>query len=442
LKKTFFVRTFGCQMNVHDSEQLATIMTAAGYEETGDVKDAGIILVNTCSIRDKVAQKIVSQIGRYRYLKEINPEVVIAVGGCLAQHWGESFLKKTPEVDLIFGTHALQEVPRLLERCRRVGRSLADTAFRDEIPSLNSFACPAQNNGSGMFHAYVTIMQGCDNFCSYCVVPYLRGREKSRPSKDILTEIRILADKGIKEVTLLGQNVNSYGKGLAESIRFSDLIEKIAAVNGLERIRFTTSHPRDLREDLINCFGRVDKLCEHIHLPFQAGADNVLRRMNRGYTRDEYLARIESLRRICPEIAISGDVMVGFPGETEQDFEDTLMLMEKVRFDNLFSFKFSEREGTAAVSLPDRVPEIEKSRRLAILQELQNRHTLERNRALIGKSTAVLVEGQSRKNSREIMGRTRTNKIVNFAGAEELCGETVHLRIVAAYPHSLRGKLS
>jgi len=312
LKKTFFIRTFGCQMNVHDSEQLAAIMTAAGYEETGDVRQAGIVLVNTCSIRDKVAQKIVSQIGRYRHLKEKNPEMVIAVGGCLAQHWGESFLKKTPDVDLIFGTHALADVPKLLELRRRKGKSLVDTAFREEIPSLQSFAGTAQKNGGGRYHAFVTIMQGCDNFCAYCVVPYLRGREQSRPSRDILTEIEALVGQGVKEVTLLGQNVNSYGKGLAESIRFSGLIEKIAAVRGLERIRFTTSHPRDLREDLISCFGRVDKLCEHIHLPFQAGADSVLQRMNRGYTRNEYLDRIASLRQTCPDIAISGDVMVGF----------------------------------------------------------------------------------------------------------------------------------
>ncbi len=429
-------------MNVHDSEQLAAIMTAAGYEETGDVRQAGIVLVNTCSIRDKVAQKIVSQIGRYRHLKEKNPEMIIAVGGCLAQHWGESFLKKTPDVDLIFGTHALADVPKLLELRRRKGKSLVDTAFREEIPSLQSFAGTAQSNGGGRYHAFVTIMQGCDNFCAYCVVPYLRGREQSRPSSDILTEIGILVARGVKEITLLGQNVNSYGKGLAESIRFSGLIEKIAAVRGLERIRFTTSHPRDLREDLISCFGRVEKLCEHIHLPFQAGADSVLQRMNRGYTRNEYLDRIASLRQTCPSIAISGDVMVGFPGETERDFEDTLDLMEKVRFDNLFSFKFSEREGTKAVSLPDKVPEREKARRLAILQELQDRHTLEKHRALIGKPVEILVEGQSRKNSREFMGRTRTNKIVNFAGTGDLPGQMVNLNITAAYLHSLRGELS
>ena len=437
-KDIFYIRTFGCQMNVHDSEQLASMMVGAGFEQTEDVNQAQVILVNTCSIRDKVALKIISQIGRYRQLKENNPDLVIGVGGCLAQHWGQSLLKKNVGIDLVFGTHALDKAPEMIRRIQRKGGAIVDTAFREAIPSLN--VCPRPVNGN--FHAFVTIMQGCDNFCSYCVVPYLRGREQSRPSMDIVDEIRGLVAHGVKEVTLLGQNVNSYGKGLAEAIRFSDLITKIDHIAGLERIRFTTSHPKDLTGDLINRFGKLGKLCEYIHLPFQAGSNSILGRMNRGYTREDYFAKVERLRETCPTIAISSDAMVGFPGETTADFEATLELMKIIRFDNLFSFKYSEREGTAAVSLAGKVPEKEKSRRLSLLQDLQDRHTLEMNKAMIGKAVDVLVEGISKNSSRDMMGRTRTNKIVNFKGSENLHGKTVNLHITAGYLHSLRGELS
>ncbi|MEI7636004.1 MAG: tRNA (N6-isopentenyl adenosine(37)-C2)-methylthiotransferase MiaB [Syntrophus sp. (in: bacteria)] len=437
-KNTFYIRTFGCQMNVHDSEQLASIMVDAGFEQTEDVNHAQVILVNTCSIRDKVALKIVSQIGRYRQLKENNPDLVIGVGGCLAQHWGKSLLKKNIGIDLVFGTHALDKAPEMIRRIQRKGGAIVDTAFREAISSMN--ICPRSKNGN--FQAFVTIMQGCDNFCSYCVVPYLRGREKSRPSQNIIDEIRDLITHGVKEVTLLGQNVNSYGKGLVEGICFSDLITKIDAIDGLERIRFTTSHPKDLTEDLINRFGKLGKLCEYIHLPFQTGSNSILGRMNRGYTREDYFAKVESLRETCPDIAISSDAMVGFPGETIADFEATLELIDKIRFDNLFSFKYSEREGTNAVSLDEKVPEKEKSRRLSLLQELQDRHALEMNKAMVGKTIGVLVEGISKNSSRDMMGRTRTNKVVNFRGKENLHGKTVSLHITAGYLHSLRGELS
>ncbi len=425
-------------MNVHDSEQLASIMVDAGFEQTDDVSQAQVILVNTCSIRDKVAQKIVSQIGRYRQLKENNPYLVIGVGGCLAQHWGTSLFKKNVGIDLVFGTHALDKAPEMIRRIQRKGGAIVDTAFHKAIPSLN--ICTLPKNGN--LQTFVTIMQGCDNFCSYCVVPYLRGREQSRPSADIIDEIRVLVTHGVKEVTLLGQNVNSYGKGLAEGLRFSDLISKIDAIDGLERIRFTTSHPKDLTDDLINCFGKLGKLCEYIHLPFQAGSNSILARMNRGYTREDYLAKVVSLREACPDIAISSDAIVGFPGETTMDFESTLEMMERIRFDNLFSFKYSEREGTTAVNLSEKVPEKEKDRRLSLLQEIQDRHTLEMNKAMIGRTFGVLVEGISKNSSRDMMGRTRTNKIVNFRGTENLHGKTVSSLITAAYLHSLRGELS
>jgi len=425
-------------MNVHDSEQLAAIMTEAGFERTEDVNQAQVILVNTCSIREKVAQKIISQIGRYRQLKENNPDLVIGVGGCLAQHWGPSLLKKNVGVDLVFGTHALDKAPEMIRRVQKRGGAIVDTAFRAGITSLNIRPRPTNGN----LQAFVTIMQGCDNFCSYCVVPNLRGKEESRPSQDIINEIKVLVAHGIKEVTLLGQNVNSYGKGLGGGIRFSDLIKSIDSIDGLERIRFTTSHPKDLTDDLINRFGKLGKLCEYIHLPFQAGSNSILERMNRGYTREDYLARVERLREVCPDIAVSSDAMVGFPGETTADFEATLEMMEIIRFDNLFSFKYSEREGTKAVSLDQKVPEKEKSRRLNLLQELQDRHTLERNKAMVGRTVGVLVEGISKNSSKDMMGRTRTNKIVNFRGSEKLHGKIVNMHITAAYLHSLRGELS
>jgi tRNA-2-methylthio-N6-dimethylallyladenosine synthase len=434
----FYIRTFGCQMNVHDSEQLAVMMVDAGFEQTEDVNQAQVILVNTCSIREKVAQKIISQIGRYRQLKENNPDLVIGVGGCLAQHWGQSLLKKNLGIDLVFGTHALDKAPDMIRRIQKKRGAIVDTAFRTGITSLN--ICPRPHNGD--LQAFVTIMQGCDNFCSYCVVPHLRGREESRPSQDIINEIRALVAHGVKEVTLLGQNVNSYGKGSAEGLRFSDLIRSIDAIDGLERIRFTTSHPKDLTDDLINRFGKLEKLCEYIHLPFQTGSNSILGRMNRGYTREDYLAKVERLREVCPDIAISSDAMVGFPGETTADFEATLEMMERIRFDNLFSFKYSEREGTTAVSLNQKVPEKEKSRRLNLLQELQDFHTMEKNKAMVGKTVGVLVEGISKNSSKDMMGRTRTNKIVNFRSPENLHGKTINLLITAGYLHSLRGELS
>jgi tRNA-2-methylthio-N6-dimethylallyladenosine synthase len=425
-------------MNIHDSEQLATMMVDAGFEQTEDVTQAQVILVNTCSIRERVAQKIISQIGRYRQLKENDPDLVIGVGGCLAQHWGTSLLKKNVGIDFVFGTHALDKAPEMIRRVQKRRGAIVDTAFRTGSTALNIF--PRPHNGD--LQAFVTIMQGCDNFCSYCVVPNLRGREESRPRQDIIDEIRFLVAHGVKEVTLLGQNVNSYGKGLGAGNRFADLIKSIDAIDGLERIRFTTSHPKDLTDDLVEGFGKLGKLCEYIHLPFQAGSNSILARMNRGYTREDYLARIKRLREVCPDIAVSSDAMVGFPGETTADFEATLEMMEMIRFDNLFSFKYSEREGTKAVSLDSKVPEKEKSRRLNLLQALQDCHTLERNKAMVGKTVDVLVEGFSKNSSKEMMGRTRTNKVVNFRGPEKLHGKTVNLHITAGYLHSLRGELA
>jgi len=436
-QKLIYVRTFGCQMNVHDSEQLVSVLSAEGYVSTDRVEQADLIVVNTCSIRAKAAQKVYSELGRFKEMKRRRPGLRIAVGGCLAQQKGSELLAMAPHVDLVFGTHRIADVPELLARRERSGASVVETAFRERIPSLGIFAPPA----AGAVSAYVTIMQGCNNFCAYCVVPFLRGREESRPARDILEEIRLLAANGVREVTLLGQNVNAYGARSDAGADFPGLIRMVATIDGIERIRFTTSHPKDLSERLIRCFGDVASLCEHIHLPVQSGSDRVLARMNRGYDRDGYLERVRQLREVCPRIAITSDVIVGFPGETEADFQETLDLMEKIRFDNLFSFKYSPREGTAARNDPDQIPEDVKAKRLKILQDLQNLHSAERNRNEVGRTEDVLVEGFSRNSSRDLTGRTRGNKIVNFPGERCWIGRTVRCRITRAFLHSLRGEL-
>ena len=436
-KKRLYIRTFGCQMNVHDSEQLAALLAREGYESTGRPEEADLIVVNTCSIREKADQKVYSELGRFRGLKSQKPGLRIAVGGCLAQQRGRELLAVAPHVDLVFGTHQMANVPRLLSYRESGGGPVLETAFCDRVDSLAIFAPPPP----GAVSAYVTIMQGCDNFCAYCVVPHLREREQSRPGQEILSEICSLADLGIREVTLLGQNVNSYGAGTPEGPDFPGLIREIGTVAGIERIRFTTSHPKDLSEDLIQCFREVESLCEHIHLPVQAGSNRVLARMNRGYTREAYLDKVQRLRDACPDISITSDIIVGFPGETEADFRETLDLMGKIRFDNLFSFKYSRREGTAALTMTEPVAEEVKSERLKILQALQDEHTQARNRLSIGRVEEILVEGVSRTSSRHLTGRTRGNKIVNFAGEERLIGRTVRCRIAQAFLHSLRGEL-
>lgn len=435
-KKKLYIQTFGCQMNVQDAEKMAALLAVSGYEMTDDPGQAQLILVNTCSIREKAAQKIYSQLGRFRALKEDNPRLIIGVAGCLAQQWGEGFFRKAPYVDLVFGTHQIHRLPEMVAFLERAGGRVSETGFCDRVRSLEIQAQPAD----GAVATFVTIMQGCNNFCAYCVVPHVRGREESRPLPEILREVEMLAGRGIREVTLLGQNVNSYGRTLPEGPDFAELIRAIGKVAGIRRIRFTTSHPKDLSERLIGCFGEVPQLCEHIHLPVQSGSDRVLRRMNRGYTSAAYRDKVAALRRACPGISITSDVIVGFPGEEEEDFQQTLSLLREIRFDNLFSFKYSEREGTAAVGMDRPVCEGVKRERLKILQSLQTEHTWEKNRACVGNPAEVLVEGESR-NGGEMTGRTRTNRIVNFPGKADLVGTTVRLKIVDAYLHSLRGRM-
>lgn len=434
--KKLYIQTFGCQMNVHDSEQIVALLQPHGYETTDRPAKADVILVNTCSIREKAAQKVYSQLGRFSLLKKDKPDLIIGVGGCLAQQFGKKLLQKVPFVDLIFGTHNNHLLPDLLARAQASRSAVVETTFRDTVPSIGMPTMPKK----GAISAFVTIMQGCNNFCAFCVVPYVRGREESRRPEKIIDEIRGLAMQGIQEVTLLGQNVNSYGTTLENGCNFPQLLREIDRIDGIRRIRFTTSHPKDLSDELIACFGSVAKLCHHIHLPVQSGSDQILKRMNRHYTRADYVSKVEKLRSACPGISITSDVIVGFPGETEMDFEQTMALMREVKFDGLFSFHYSEREGTAALAYRDKVPDCHKKERLRLLQSLQDEHTLEKNRAMVGQEAWVLVEGYSKNTRTEISGRTPTNRIVNFPGESSLVGKTVPVRITEAYLHSLHGE--
>lgn len=435
--KLLYIQTFGCQMNVHDSEQMAALLADSSYKLTENVKLADLILLNTCSIREKAAQKVYSELGRLVKFKEQNPNLIIGVGGCLAQHLGNKFHKRVGHLDFVFGTHNIHHLPEMIATIQKKREKITNIDFHKSLNSIGIYAPPA----NGAISAFVTIMQGCNNFCAYCVVPYLRGPEMSRPPYEIIEEIKKLADHGIKEVTLLGQNVNSYGKTLEKGLTFTKLIKKISKVAGLERIRFTTSHPRDLSEELINCFAEEEKLCEHIHLPVQSGSNRVLALMNRGYTVEEYMKKIDHLRKLCSQICITSDIIVGFPGETQKDYQETIDMMEKIRFDSTFSFKYSERRGTAAQKLEGKVDECEKQRRLKQLQTLQDMHTLQKNIDLEGSRQELLIEGKSKNSGNDLMGRTRSWKIVNFKGEQELVSKLRNVTITKAYLHSLRGKM-
>lgn len=435
----FFLKTFGCQMNEHDSSRIESLLRSHELSRTDDPAKAGLIVLNTCSIRDKAEHKVYSTLGRLRELKKHNPEMVIAVGGCMAQQEGRNLINRFPVVDLVFGPHALSRLADHIKKVTAGGGSLVDTALSENPRALSH---PAGQNGQPVQAlAYLAVMQGCNNFCAYCVVPYVRGREHSRPVDEILEEARDLAASGVKEITLLGQNVNAFGKTLPAAPSFASLVRQIHEVDGLERIRFVTSHPRDFSDELIDTFGRLPKLCEHIHLPIQSGSDAVLRRMNRGYTRIEYLEKVSRLRTMQPAVSITSDIIVGFPGETESDFEETLSLVREVSFDGTFSFMFSPRPGTPAARFDGQVPEPVRQERLARLQSLQLRITFDKNRALVGTRKEVLVTGPSKKDGRELSGRTGCNRVVNFKGHHELVGRFVQLLIERANKNSLRGTL-
>lgn len=434
-----FVYTFGCQMNEYDSLRVERVLAQDGYVLTSEPAEADVIFVNTCSVRAKAEQKVFSLLGRLRKLKNRKPSLVIIVGGCVAQQMGRALLERFPYVDIVVGTRALGSLPNLLRAVRHGGPRVAHLPDHDEEGWRELF--DQTDAWTTDVVGPVTVMQGCDNFCTYCIVPYVRGRERSRPSNEILREVQLLVEKGAREILLLGQNVNSYGKGLEEQTRFSDLLRRIAKETDVARIRFTTSHPKDLSEDLIQCFVDLPQLCPHIHLPFQAGSDRILQRMNRAYTAADYHRKVELLRAACPHIGISADVMVGFPGETEADFQATLDLIRTVRFDTLFSFRYSDRPYAASRFFPDKVSEEVKTRRLIELQALQAAITQEKNLEEVGRIREVLVEAPSKSGQGLVSGRTPQNRIVNFPGPEALKGRIVPVKIEEAYAHSLKGRL-
>jgi tRNA-2-methylthio-N6-dimethylallyladenosine synthase len=435
----FFIRTFGCQMNEYDSDKMADVLRAArGMEATDDPAQADLILFNTCSVREKAQEKVFSDLGRVRELKRRKPGLLIGVGGCVASQEGAAITARAPFVDLVFGPQTLHRLPAMIEARRSSGRPQVDISF-PEIEKFDHLP-PARVHGAS---ACVSIMEGCSKYCSFCVVPYTRGEEVSRPFDDVLTEVAGLTDQGVKEITLLGQNVNAYRGRMSdqETADFALLLEYLAEMPGLARIRYTTSHPKEFTQRLIDAYATVPQLVGHVHLPVQAGSDRVLTAMKRGYTVLEYKSIVRRLRAVRPQIAIASDFIVGFPGESEEDFQATLRLVEEVGFDASFSFVYSRRPGTPAAGLPDDTPQAVKLERLQRLQERLNVQAQGISREMVGTRHRVLVEGHSKKDADELCGRTENNRVVNFAGHPRLIGELVDVTITAALAHSLRGEV-
>ena len=438
-------------MNVYDANQIAGVMASLGYSETDHIESADLVIVNTCTIREKAEQKAFSFLGRLAKYKANNPSLIIGVGGCVAQQEGDAIFRRMPHVDLVFGTQAIFRLPEIIRRIERTRCRLVDVRMSDEM-EFDSLVVGSL--GIGQVSAFVTIMRGCDNYCTYCVVPHVRGREASRHPDRIVQEIRMRVDQGVREITLLGQNVNSYGnkEGLCS---FPQLLRRVNEIEELGRIRFTTSHPKDLSDDLIQCFGRLEKLCRHIHLPVQSGDDEILKRMNRKYNRDDYLEKIRRLRRACPDIAITSDFIVGFPGETDRQFQATLDLIETVQYDGLFAFMYSDRPNAPATSFGDKIDASVKKDRLHALLILQETITKKKHRDMVGQTRQILIEGPSRNDSncdsknRRWSGRSSSNHIIHFDLPEEitnakelLTGRFADIMIEGAYAHSLWGRLN
>jgi tRNA-2-methylthio-N6-dimethylallyladenosine synthase len=436
--RKLYIQTYGCQMNQYDSERIANLMRRFNYTLTERAEIADLIVLNTCSVREKAEQKVYSALGSWKELKEKNEDLVIGVGGCVAQQEGERLLKRVPHLDIVFGTHNVQKLPEMVEQVQSLRTRSVETAFyRDPFYMEDGDGRP---NVQGT-KAFVTIMQGCNKVCSFCIVPHVRGREVSRPSARIVAEVKVLAERGVKEVMLLGQNVNSYGQPLSEELSFAELLRQVNAIDGLRRIRFTTSHPQDLSLQLIEAYATLEKLCDHLHLPVQSGADSVLARMRRGYTHRQYLDKIYLLRARCPEVALSTDVIVGFPGESEREFEETLELLSEVKYDEIFSFTYSPRPQTVSAKIyDDDIPEWVKKDRLKRVQQLQQAISLSKNREKIGQIEEILVEGKARLKNGQVMGRTRANRIVNVAGSDQLVGSFISVRITGATANSLLGE--
>ncbi len=437
IQKYFYIDTWGCQMNEEDSEKHSGVLKALGYERTEDKSKSDIIIFNTCCVRENAEQKVFGNIGALKHLKNNKPDLIIAVCGCMMQQKGmaEKIIKKFPFVDIIFGTHNAHRLPQYIKAVQTEGRSVIDIQDKEEdiIEGL-----PIDRLSS--VKAFVTIMYGCNNFCTYCIVPYVRGRERSRMPEDIENEVIDLVSKGYKEITLLGQNVNSYGKGLNPSINFADLLRRINKIPGLERIRFMTSHPKDLSYDVINAVAECEKVCEQIHLPVQSGSTNILNKMNRHYTREQYLNLVTKIKDKIPNAALTTDIIVGFPGETEEDFEDTLSLVKEVCYDSAFTFLYSRRGGTPADTMEDQISEDIKHARFNRLVDAVNSCSEAINKTYLKSTVEVLVEGLSKNDETKLMGRTRTGKLVNFIGNKDSIGKLVNVKITKVTTFSLSGE--
>ena len=439
--KKLYIRTFGCQMNEYDSDKMADVLGAAdGLEKTDNPEEADVILFNTCSVREKAQEKVFHDLGRVKHLKQKNPNLIIGVGGCVASQEGEAIVARAPYVDLVFGPQTLHRLPSLIAERKASGRSQVDISF-PEIEKFDNLP-PARVEGAS---AFVSIMEGCSKYCTFCIVPYTRGDEIYRPLADVLAEVAGLAAQGVKEVTLLGQNVNAWRAPLdgdgGEMADFAFLLECVHDIPGIERIRYTTSHPREMTQRVVDAYARLPKLVSHLHLPVQAGSDRVLAAMKRGYTVLEYKSLVRRLRAARPDISLSSDFIVGFPGETEADFEATMKLIEELGFDTSFSFVYSSRPGTPAADLPDDTPQDVKLARLARLQKRIEAHAATISAGMVGSVQRILVEGPSKKDPNELAGRTDNNRVVNFAGNPRLIGHFVDVNIVSALPHSLRGEI-
>jgi tRNA-2-methylthio-N6-dimethylallyladenosine synthase len=435
--RKYYIETYGCQMNEHDSEKMALILESQGLLPASAPEDADVMIINTCSVREKAEQKLYSALGKLKALKSRNRGLITVVAGCVAQQEKEKLLKKVGHLDVVVGTHNIHQLPRLILEAGGHKKRVVRVEWLDDPPSLH---IKAPMKGRSPIISYVTIMQGCSNFCSYCVVPFTRGPEQSRDLNEIREEVEDLVRRGTLEVTLLGQNVNAYGTKNPSSGDFTELLSRLNDIEGLSRIRFTTSHPRDFSENLAAALARLDKVCEHIHLPLQSGSDKILSAMRRGYTLAEYMGKVDLLRALVPKAAITADMIVGFPGETDEDFHKTLEALQRIRFDQIFSFKFSPRPGTPAGHLPDQVPENVKVERLAMVHELQDKITEDYHSSSVGKLEEILIEG-IRLPAGQPFGRTRTNKIVNLISFGNIrIGETIKVRIVEGLKHSLRGE--
>ena len=437
--KKLFIKTFGCQMNEYDSAKMRDVLRAShGMEETQNPEQADFIIFNTCSIREKAQEKLFSELGRWRNRKREKPDFMIGVGGCVASQEGAAIYARAPFVDVVFGPQTLHRLPGLYEKARQTGKPAIDISF----PEIEKFDRLPEPRADGPA-AFISIMEGCSKYCTFCVVPYTRGEEISRPLDDVISEAAELAGQGVKEVTLLGQNVNAYRGSTYEGgiADLADLVEYIAAIDGIRRIRYTTSHPIEFSDRLIDVYARVPELVNHLHLPVQSGSDRILALMKRGHTVLEYKSKIRKLRKIRPDISISSDFIVGFPGETDSDFQATLDLIADIGFDQSFSFIYSKRPGTPAASYPDETPQEKKKQRLQLLQTRINQQAQGISRSMTGSLQTVLVEGPSRKDPRELAGRTENNRVVNFPGPAEFIGEMVELRITRALPNSLRGEI-